>query len=428
MVLSARKLPLILAIGLVTVGALGSLTLVVLAKFELSRTSDRIMAVSSRPKVLDAGLIIGARRTGRLLYVRGEDKFGRSVLSTFGDTRSNEPQFFSIVNGVVTSRLSQVGGKARFAEIIELTDRSEEIPAPMLAMCLGLALACFYSLRSNQVVAACLAAAGISALKVVTGCPTCPRPQVLGVDAAVAGFFLFALLAGLALARGSSRVRAWAGTAIVGAVALVLTWQIAIWWDMKTQCLPCAALGFLLAWTLGSSPRWLGQAPVFARSWQPALLFQAIPIALAILLSPTGEASNASNMRHLAALGMPRQIVIRSISEVGLQASGRARVVLIASKNCRPCELTVAALDGVGMKGIEYFYVSPEPPDSTHIWTKLPNSERVMSTPTTLLTDPSGKVLSMIQGARTDRDGLTGYVTKLESFISSRGKPNETIH
>ncbi len=260
--------------------------------------------------------------------------------------------------------------------------------------------------------------AAIAAFKYFTACPTCPHPEVFGLDAAVAGSCLFMILAVLSgLKVNISRVLA----PIMGSV---LIWQTVSWWATKLQCLPCTFIAALATVVGVSSLSWDDSAAAFVTNESKKTLWlawSAAGLALAsVWLSSAAQPQLPATgvEKPLAGFGYRPVTPARSITELGLAGTGKRRVILLAMKGCSACEKSEAALSAAGVSSVELAYIGSEPPNRNHPWLQLTHPEKIRATPTVLFIAENGT----IEKARASLDysvsGIAAFAQEVEMFKS----------
>ena len=390
------------------------------SRFALSRIQGQMVVVSARPQVEDAFFKLAASHSRHLLYVRGNESFAQTIRSRFPATNdSGRIEFYEARDHAVLKKLSLEEGTRRYDQIARLEWISTVFPNLAVAICVGLGTGILFP-GGLSAVAPCLGASIVLLLlKSVTACPTCPRVEYAGIDAALIGAGVLTLTAlVLWLARGERRVPA-RNAVILGIVAVTLVWQIVAWWTTKLQCLPCGVVSAVLAYVLGSGARWstdLGQAKLGAL---PSLINAAVVASVALIVLPGFSFGHAkTQVQALTALGTAKRVVLRHVSEIGLTPTGKRRVLYLAAFNCHACDLGLQSIDTLDVKGVTFLHVGDRPPDLRRRWAPIPDDHLVRSTPTTLFVEKDGRVARQIEGYNGDARAIRDYCNDTQRFLA----------
>lgn len=397
--------------------ALLSVARVVAAKVAVSKTNEQVVVVSTRPQIEDAAFKLQAQKSKNLLYVRAEESFAKSISAQFGAER--DITFYLAKNHSVSRRLGTEEGYGRVEAMLRLERDSSVFPNLAAGTCVGLGLGLVLPLGLNAVAPVLILAALLSFLKYATACPTCPRVEYAGIDAALIGAAVFSVTAGLLLGARKGQVVLRRNLPVMLIVASVLLWQTLAWWDTKLQCLPCGIIALVLAYILGSGDKWTRDDSRVSYSL-PSMAGSGLAFAsvAGIVIPGTSLLQAKTQVGALTALGAPRRRAYRNVTEIGLASSGKRRVVYIAAQGCHACELGLEVIDGFKVKGVDFLHVGSITPDKTRKWKPVPHGEAVHETPLTLFVEADGSISRQVGGFNGDTDAIRSYCNDIQKFLS----------
>jgi len=406
--------------------AIGSVAVVVFAKYQTTSITGDIIVVSAKPKAEDAYFILRSKTSHHLVYLRAETAFAQALQKSFPTTapEAATESFFRTVGRKAVARLTTEEANAEIARQSWHEDVSQEFPTLAATICLGLGLGLLFAGGSSTIVPTLLLCCGVATLKVLTTCPTCPRPEILGIDAAVLGLVAFTGLSVAFILPSGPQLLSIKKWVLFTALSSIITWQIVMWWITKLNCPPCSMLAFLMAWQVGSSGRWLSETGrVFAI--RPAVVATGILVVAAFIVSPHISADVPKQSAHLSALGLPKPSRIANLKQAGLPVSGKRQVMFIAAWGCHACEEQLGAFDSLHLTNLDFYYVGPQAPDSKRKWNRFPNGENIRITPTTLFVEKDGTVLRQQSGFHSNPEALAADIQQISDFLSGKNVPME---
>ena len=122
---------------------------------------------------------------------------------------------------------------------------------------------------------------------------------------------------------------------------------------------------------------------------------------------------------------MQQKKTLTHVEELGMEATGSERTILIGASRCNPCSNLLKYLNGSQLAdkseiSLEFYSYDSEKPDLIQTWQPVPDNTNVPGTPTILRVEPDGSISGIITGFSDD----PVWLTKLEKFIM-REKQNE---
>jgi len=412
--LPERIIAILLSLA-VSVLSIAVLFRVFYASVVIAKNPTQYMVVSSRPQIEDFEFVRASEQSDRFKYIRSTEPFADTLRTKLGlaSAQAAPVRVFQFNKGMAQSELAPSESISTVLQQIKLEHDRQFVPWIAMAACAGIGLGLLLQLNSILIGPLLLCASGLALAKALTQCPTCPNLKLAGVDLALLGAALFALLAvGITLNKSLSAKRI---SAIIA--GRIVIWQVSASWVFRDPCTPCTCIALILSLLVSASIGWNRFEPAPASRFTSSIAWTAalIPAILIFARSakPLDALTDGQPVTHLLT-GTPQHIA--SLKQLGMQSLGRKAVVYVGHEGCHPCIDGLAAIDGSGISGLTFAFIGSNPPDTRRKWVQIPNGADIRVTPSLLFVDSDGTVVSQELGFATNVDALISLSKRIEQF------------
>ncbi|MGE0000847.1 MAG: hypothetical protein AB7F50_04990 [Fimbriimonadaceae bacterium] len=376
-------------------------------KWDVSRSGERYMVVSSRSASEDLFYRELATQTAVFRYTRADSALGTELRRQM--PYEGRLAVYTERGGRTVSVSTSVGDISRAADIGNRSIEAQSLPAVFIGVVAGAALGMslgpsFWVLIAGLTVAACAAVH-----KLVAGCPTCAPSSLWGVRVEVLGAgALTAISIGLAV-----------GVLGPGIVALLMAFtaagQVVVTLATGTDCPACAVVAGGCALTSFS---FLGRASaaIRPRRWAAA----AVPVIVASfwMVTPRPDPHRTTDMLRTPTTWLGKDL--KELGSIELPKSGR-RLVIVWSRGCRPCSFALERLAlEPELNADLYLGVPPGESSRARGERYIELNGRLDQTPAFFVIDSSGTVRSEYKGWATDPEWANQFVATLRHDLEAQ--------
>lgn len=376
-------------------------------KWDVSRSGERYMVVSSRSPSEDLFFRELATKTAVFRYTRADSALGSELRRQM--PYEGRLAVYTEKGGRTVSVSTSVSDISRAADLGSRSIEAQSLPAVFIGVVVGAALGMalgpsFWVLIAGLTVAACAAIH-----KLVAGCPTCAPSSLWGVRVEALGAgALTAIATGLAVGvLGPGIVALLAAMTAAGQVVATLA--------TGTDCRACAVVAggcVLTAFSL------LGKASadIKPRRWAAA----AVPVIVASfwVLTPRPDPHMSADLLRAPTIWLGKDL--RELGSIELPKSGR-RLVVVWSRGCRPCSFALERLAlEPELNADLYLGVPPGGSARARGERYIELSGRLDQTPAFFVIDRSGTVRSEYKGWATDPEWANQFVATLRHDLEAQ--------